>query len=128
MRQLRAAIRQGGRAAEREADADRDRQAVIADLRSGAGDATRYQPDETTGYGSTARWARAETREEIISSYPTPVRLIPQIGARKQLARYTDSLRAASPSAVAVLPFQYRPVSGRLLPRRPSVTPRGDRR
>jgi hypothetical protein len=64
---------------------------VIADLRSGAGDATRYQPDETTGYRSTARWASAETREEVISSHPIPVRLIPHIGPRKQLARYTTA-------------------------------------
>jgi hypothetical protein len=72
IRQLRVTISQGGRAAEREVEADRDRQAVIADLRSGAGDATRYQPDETTGYGSTARWASAETREEVISSHRSP--------------------------------------------------------
>ena len=84
-------ISQGGGAAEREAEAARDREAVIADLRSGAGDATRYQPDETTGYGSTARWASAETREEIISSHPIPVRLTPHLGDRKQLARYTTA-------------------------------------
>ena len=91
IRQLRAAISQAGGAAEREVEAARDREAVIADLRSGAGDATRYQPDETTGYGSNARWASAETREEIISSHPTPVRLMPHLGPRKQLASYTTA-------------------------------------
>jgi hypothetical protein len=89
--QLRVTISKGGGPAEREAEADRDREAVIADLRSGAGDATRYQPDETTGYGSNARWTSAETREEIISSHPTPVRLTPNLGQRKQLARYTTA-------------------------------------
>jgi hypothetical protein len=85
--QLRVTISKGGG----EAEADRDREAVIADLRTGAGDATRYQPDETTGYGSSAQWANADTREEIISNHPTPVRLTPNVGPRKQLARYTTS-------------------------------------
>lgn len=64
---------------------------MIADLQTGAGDATRYQPDETTGYGSSARWASVDTRAEIISSHPIPVRLTPHVGPRKQLARYTTS-------------------------------------
>jgi hypothetical protein len=91
IRQLQTTISQGGGAAEREAEAARDREAVIADLRIGAGDTTRFQPDETTGYGVRARWASAESRDEIISSHPIPVRLIPNVGPRKQLARCTTA-------------------------------------
>lgn len=45
------------------ADEARDRQAVQADLRTGAGDAVRHHPAETTGYGSGARWTHRGGRE-----------------------------------------------------------------
>lgn len=40
------------------ADQARDRHAVQSDLQRGAGDSVRHHAGETTGYGSTARWAR----------------------------------------------------------------------
>lgn len=39
-------------------DQDRDRRAVQHDLQTGAGDAVRHRNSHTTGYGSSARWAR----------------------------------------------------------------------
>lgn len=43
------------------ADQVRERRGVQGDLQRGAGDSVRHQPSETTGYGSSARWAhRAE--------------------------------------------------------------------
>lgn len=35
----------------------RERRQAAEDLRRGADDAVRHQPDETAGYGSSARWA-----------------------------------------------------------------------
>jgi len=51
-----------GRDRDRRADRVRDARGVQADLQRGAGDSVRHQDDETTGYGSSARWAHR--REE----------------------------------------------------------------
>ena len=39
------------------ADRVREQRQVQADLQTGAGDSVRHQPTETTGHGSSARWA-----------------------------------------------------------------------
>jgi hypothetical protein len=89
--QLRTTIARGGGPAERAEEARRDREAVTTDLQTGTGDATRFQPEETSGYGANASWTNTDNREQVISSHPTPVRLIPQLGPRKQLACYTTA-------------------------------------
>jgi hypothetical protein len=89
--QLRTTIARGGGPAERAEEARRDRDAVITDLHNGTGDATRFQPEETSGYGASASWANTDSHQEVISSHPIPVRLIPELGPRRQLARYTTA-------------------------------------
>lgn len=80
-------------------DAQRERRDVCADLQSGHGDATRYQPDEIRGYGSSAQWAHtAPTRDsDGEPAYENPSleerrvakRKLPvSQGRRVELARY----------------------------------------
>ena len=46
------------------ADQTRARRQVQADLQTGYGDSVRHQPSETTGYGSSARWAHRDDNAE----------------------------------------------------------------
>jgi hypothetical protein len=41
----------------------RDTRAVQADLQDGVGDSVRHRAGETTGYGSSARWANSKEAE-----------------------------------------------------------------
>ena len=45
------------------ADRVRERQQVQDDLQRGRGDAVRHRPGETSGHGSSARWAHGTTQE-----------------------------------------------------------------
>jgi hypothetical protein len=45
------------------ADRIRDQRAVQADLQTRAGDSARYRASDTTGYGSSARWAHHRDAE-----------------------------------------------------------------
>ena len=52
-----------GRARDPRADRIRDQRAVQTDLQTRAGDSARYRASDTTGYGSSARWAHHRDAE-----------------------------------------------------------------
>lgn len=77
----------------------REQRETIADVQAGRDDATRYQPDEIRGYGSSAQWAHTApprdsdadpALENPIDDEPTPKRrkLPVSQGKRVELARY----------------------------------------
>ena len=53
----REIVRLERRTRDTRADRIREQRAVQADLHTGIGDSVRHHVGETTGYGSTARWA-----------------------------------------------------------------------
>jgi hypothetical protein len=88
-----AALPQGSRRAHRpESRAERriERKQIADQLGAGPEDSARVRDDEISGHGSSAAWAHNRHKEpEPTSERPAAKRIIPVVGKRTELARYT---------------------------------------
>jgi hypothetical protein len=66
-----------------------ERKQIADAIATGPHDSTRVRDDELVGYGSTATWAHNQNSEPADPAPPAARRMLPQVGPRTELARYS---------------------------------------